>query len=260
MAVKTYQKGGSDMLSKNFRVREFQCRGIGCCNTVLIDTELVDIEQDLRDHFGAQVTNTSAYRCPVHNRNVNGAVGSRHTMGQAADFVVAGHGPREAAQYLESRGVKGIGLYETQKDGYFVHVDTRTVKSFWYGQAQEYRATFGIYREKPAQSPEPGAAAPRTQFVREVQMAIGANVDGLAGPETLGKTVTLSAWKNISHPAVLAVQKYLLTMGFAVGGLDGVAGPRFTEAVKAFQRKTWCAFQDGEITAGKETWRKLLGM
>lgn len=260
MAVKTYPKGDNSRLSKNFRVREFQCHGVGCCNTVLIDSELVDIEQDLRDHFDAEVTNTSAYRCSIHNRNVNGAVGSRHTMGQAADFVVAGHTPREAAQYLESRGVKGIGLYEAQKDGYFVHVDTRTVKSFWYGQAQEYRSTFGVYVEKPALPPAPPATYPRTQFIRDVQKAIGTNVDGLAGPETLGKTVTLAEWKNISHPAVLPVQRFLLAMGFDVGKLDGVAGPKFTAAVKEYQRKTWCEYQDGEITAGNETWQKLLGM
>jgi flagellar capping protein FliD len=39
-------------------------------------------------------------------------------------------------------GIKGIGLYETSKDGFFVHVDTRTSKSFWYGQAQASRTTF----------------------------------------------------------------------------------------------------------------------
>jgi hypothetical protein len=37
----------------------------------------------------------------------------------------------------------GIGLYETNSDGYFVHIDTRTTKSFWYGQKQAKRTTFG---------------------------------------------------------------------------------------------------------------------
>lgn len=260
LAVNTYSKSSRERLSRNFSVPEYRCHGTGCCNAVLIDTELVDIEQDLRDHFGVEVTNTSAYRCPIHNRSVGGAVGSRHTKGQAADFVVAGIAPRKAAQYLESRGVRGIGLYETQADGFFVHVDTRTKKSFWYGQGQAYRATFGAYVEKPGLPAEPPAVYPRTQFIRDVQRAIGASVDGLGGPETLGKTPTLAAWCNFSHPAVLPVQKYLAAMGFNVGKPDGVAGPKFTAAVKEYQRKTWCEYQDGELTAGKETWRKLLGM
>jgi len=51
--------------------------------------------------------------------------------------------PREVAKYAESIGIKGIGLYETNADGHFTHIDTRTVKSFWYGQKEEYRSTFG---------------------------------------------------------------------------------------------------------------------
>lgn len=265
MAVITYKKSDRTMLSKNFGVPEFSCHGQGCCDITLIDTDLVAIEQDMRDHFGAPVTNTSAYRCPVHNRNVGGATGSRHTKGQAADFVVAGHAPRECAQYLESRGVMGIGLYESRVDGYFVHVDTRTVKSYWYGQAQAYRSTFGPYIGKPANPAKPSkptiidaADYSHEQFIRELQAAIGARVDGLAGPETLNMTPTLAAWRNISHPAVLPVQRYLKYLGYEVGDLDGVAGPKFTAAVKQFQTDTECKYKDGEITSKNETWKKIL--
>lgn len=101
---------------------------------------------------------------------------------------------------------------------------------------------------------------PLTQFIRQVQSACGAAVDGIAGPETLGKTVTLSATKNRTHPAVRAVQKRLMSLGYTdVGEADGIAGPKFTGAVMDFQEDHRC-WVDGEVSAGQKTWRKLLGM
>ncbi|MGN1342286.1 MAG: D-Ala-D-Ala carboxypeptidase family metallohydrolase [Bacilli bacterium] len=87
----------------------------------------------MREHFNAPITITSAYRCLTHNSRVGGATGSRHTKGDAADIVVKGVSPKTVAQYAESIGIKGIGLYETSADGFFTHIDTRTTKSFWYG-------------------------------------------------------------------------------------------------------------------------------
>lgn len=99
-----------------------------------------------------------------------------------------------------------------------------------------------------------------TQFVRDVQGATGSKQDGIPGPETLSNTVTVSANKNATHPVVEFVQKRLLTLGYTeVGAADGVAGRKFTQAVKAFQRDNGCV-ADGEITAQNKTWRKLLGM
>ena len=98
------------------------------------------------------------------------------------------------------------------------------------------------------------------QFIRDVQKACGASVNGVADEETIGKTVTLSAYKNQRHPAVEAVQKRLAALGYGQVGLaDGVAGPKFQAAVQAFQRDNRC-WVDGEITAANKTWRKLLGM
>lgn len=141
--IKTYKKTDRTKLSENFRVSEFACHGSGCCSEVLIDEKLVEYLQKIREHFGKPVTINSGYRCETHNRNVGGASGSRHKKGQAADIAVQGVAPAEVAKYAESIGVLGIGLYETAKDGFFVHIDTRTTKSFWYGQGQAYRSTFG---------------------------------------------------------------------------------------------------------------------
>lgn len=97
-------------------------------------------------------------------------------------------------------------------------------------------------------------------FVRDVQRATGAKVDGKAGPETLSKTVTVSRYKNRQHPVVVFIQKRLFALGYTdVGNADGVAGSKFHKAMVAFQKNNGCT-ADGEVTAQKKTWRKLLGM
>lgn len=98
------------------------------------------------------------------------------------------------------------------------------------------------------------------QFIREVQAATGATVDGSAGPETLSKTVTVSRYKNSTHKVVKPIQKRLAALGYTeVGAADGSAGPKFEKALKSFQKDNGCT-QDGEATARQKTWKKLLGM
>ena len=249
MAVKTYKKGSYAKLSANFKVSEFACHGTGCCTCVKIDEQLVKYVQKIRDHFKAPVTINSAYRCPVHNKRIGGSTNSKHTFGMAADIVVKGVAPKEVAKYAESLGIKGIGLYETDQDGHFVHIDTRTSKAFWYGQKNTYRETFGgtpQYTQK--------------QFVEDIQKVFGVKVDGIAGPKTLGETITLSAVLNPRHPAVYYVQRRLKALGYTeIGTIDGKAGGKFTAAVKHFQTDNGLV-ADGEITARANTWKKLLGM
>ena len=98
------------------------------------------------------------------------------------------------------------------------------------------------------------------QFVRDVQAACGAEVDGIPGPETIGKTVTLSEIKNSAHPAVRPVQRRLAALGYLPAeSVSGVADVSFTAGVVAFQEDHRC-WADGEITAGNKTWKALLGM
>ena len=157
-----FEKGRSDKISKNFQHKEFDCHGQGCCSTTIIDEKLVEYVQQIRDHFGKPVTITSPYRCEVHNRRVGGATKSYHMRGQAADIVVQGVSSREVAKYAESIGILGIGLYETSKDGYFTHIDTRTTKSFWYGQSGQPRTTFGGTPTTPTPS-TPTTSIPTSQ-------------------------------------------------------------------------------------------------
>ena len=100
----------------------------------------------------------------------------------------------------------------------------------------------------------------KKDFIRDIQSAIGAKVDGIAGPETLSKTPTLSAKKNRRHAAVKAVQKYLYELGYTeVGKADGITGVKFTAAVTRYQREHGCV-SDGVISAHAKTWKKLLGL
>ena len=143
MAIKTYAKGSNTELSANFNSSEFDCHGSGCCSSTLVDDKLVTYLQQIREHFGKPVNISSGYRCATHNKNIGGATNSRHSKGQAADIYISGVTPAEIAKYAESIGILGIGLYETNSDGFFVHVDTRETKSFWYGQKEASRTTFG---------------------------------------------------------------------------------------------------------------------
>ena len=66
-------------------------------------------------------------------------------------------------------------------------------------------------------------------FVKDVQKAILAKVDGIAGNETLSKTITVSRQKNNRHAVVRPIQKYLNSIGFNCGTVDGVAGIKLVE-------------------------------
>ena len=212
MATNTYKKGQKTKLSENFSSVEFDCHGSGCCSETIINPKLVEYVQKIRDHFGKSITVTSGYRCPVHNKRIGGATGSRHSKGDAADIVVTGVAPREVAKYAESIGIKGIGLYETSADGHFTHVDTRDVKSFWYGQNEAKRTTFGGSTPAPDPSPAP---APQPSINNNV-LSIGDTGED-----------------------VRELQEWLVKLGYNVGskGPDGDFGSKTYAAVIDFQRK-----------------------
>ena len=113
---------------------------------------------------------------------------------------------------------------------------------------------------KYVKTAKPDATYDLDDFVRDVQESCGAKVDGIAGPETLSKTVTVSARYNKRHSVVKAIQKRLLALGYTeIGTVDGVAGPKFTSAVAHFQQDNGCTV-DGVITKKNKTWKKLLGL
>lgn len=117
------------------------------------------------------------------------------------------------------------------------------------------------YTSKATKEPSVASSTyTKKAFIKDIQTAFGAKVDGVAGYETLSKTMTLSAILNRKHESVRAVQRYLYALGYtSVGKADGIAGAKFTKAVKEFQKKNDCIV-DGEITARGKTWKKLLGL
>lgn len=137
--------------------------------------------------------------------------------------------------------------------------------------ADEVNALIGskIEIEPPTETTKPDESAPiefkpkpyeLSDFISDVQRTCGAVIDGVAGSETLRKTVTISEKKNRKHAVVKYVQQRLYALGYTeVGTADGIAGPKFTRAVKHYQTVNECVV-DGEITAKKKTWRKLLHM
>lgn len=215
MGYKTCRKGSMTKLSHYFHSNEFDCHGNGCCSTTLINETLVEYLTKIRQHFGSPITITSGYRCTTHNRNVGGATGSRHSKGDAADIVVKGVAPRKVAQYAESIGILGIGLYETNSDGHFVHIDTRNYKSFWYGQAQSPRTTFGSY---------------------DGDVVIETTTNSNTSINTLNTILN----RGDSGAAVKELQENLIRLGYSCGtwGADGSFGASTEQAVRKFQKAT----------------------
>lgn len=100
------------------------------------------------------------------------------------------------------------------------------------------------------------------QFIKDIQRAVGAKIDGIAGSETLSKTITVSSTRNRNHAVVKPLQKYLYALGYtSVGKADGDAGEKFTKAVNEYQKKVLkYTTVDGEITARGKMWKSLLGL
>lgn len=102
---------------------------------------------------------------------------------------------------------------------------------------------------------EDGFNGPNTRkgAVKLFQRYFGANADGLVGNETLNKSKTIRSGEKGWH--VYAVQAMLYLKGYtSVGALDQIAGPKFIQAVKNFQKDNGLT-SDG--LAGKNTYAKL---
>ena len=103
---------------------------------------------------------------------------------------------------------------------------------------------------------------PSEQWIRNVQRKLGAKVDGIAGPETLSKTIKLSKWTNAKHSVVVQVQNRLNSLGYGCGKSDGIYGDKCVAAVKALQKDMGFkeSQQCGWIAAEQNVWKVLLGL
>ena len=224
----------------NFKKAEFKCP-CGKCNGYGngIATTLVETLQELRNKYG-KLQITSGYRCPAHNKAVGGSTNSKHTKGQAADFYLDGFNNQSNRVNMvnELKKTKYYNYSYTNVNGNHpnmgnvVHLDTKL------------EDTDDAYKT----------------FVRDLQSAIGANVDGIAGPETLSKTPTISTSTGWNHKAVKPLQVYLKSLGYDLGkcGVDGKFGKDMKACIKKYQRDNSLSIVDGIVTTKKYTWKKLL--
>lgn len=93
------------------------------------------------------------------------------------------------------------------------------------------------------------------KFVKDVQSAMGVKVTGEADSKLLSKVVTVSKTLNSKHAVVKPIQKYLNELGYSCGKADGIAGDKFENGAKKFQKAKGLK-ADGIV--GKNTWKKLL--
>lgn len=113
-------------LTRNFKLSEFACNDNS--EEILLDMELVNRLQQLRDDIGKPITVHSGYRNEEYNKRVGGVSSSQHLLGKAADISVKGIDPTELSRYAKIVGFKGVGIY---KD--FLHVDVREKEANWFG-------------------------------------------------------------------------------------------------------------------------------
>lgn len=229
--IKKYNKksDGRVQLSKNFRVGEFACKCKNAdCDEVLIDTRLVEILQQIRDHFGVSVHVNSGHRCKAHNAKVGGSATSHHMKGMAADIRVKGVEPAEVAKYAESIGVQRIGLYEGDAEGNFVHIGSDERKRFWLGHAGINVDTFGGI-------PINGGTEP-TKYL-DFQLPV--------------------LKRGMKGGTVWAFQALLIGYGYDLGekGLDGSFGAATEAALRKYQHEHDL---DPDGSCGRKTWSSLL--
>lgn len=102
----------------HFSVQELACRH---CGMRAVQQELVDALERTRAMLGGHpITLRSAYRCPIHNKNVGGASQSQHMFGLAVDLT----------RGIPVDRVRGLGLWSGigRSGSLAVHLDVRHVR------------------------------------------------------------------------------------------------------------------------------------
>lgn len=263
-------------------------------STVPIDSGLIDILEQVREHFGCTSCNiNSGYRTPAADKAVGGRGSGPHTYGCAADAYFYKNGQpvesRLIACYLQDIGAHGIG-YCCGGNFYGTHIDT--LSRVWQGDERDYSVTVSDYysytgtTKSEVYGSSGGSSAPTnsTDGVETVQDWLGVTVDGIYGNQTKTALIKkLQAVLNDQYGANLAVdgifgnktasailnikkgsqgnyvkvlQGFLICKGYNTGGLDGDFGNQTDAAVKSFQTKHGLTV-DG--IAGKKTFEELCG-
>lgn len=199
--IKKVKKTSNIKLSSHFNSNEFDCHGRGCCSVTKYDTKLIEILEDVRNHFGKSVRITSGYRCSTHNSKVGGNPNSSHKLGQAADIVISGVKPIEVAKYCESKGVKKLGVYS----GGWTHIGSGSSKDFWKDSTHGVDTFGGNTFKKPKRTIKKGCKGEDVKWVQYWLKDKGlykGNIDGDCGIKTV-KSINLfrlrNGWKETGY-------------------------------------------------------------
>lgn len=206
--VSTYSKRtqGNKFISKNFRVREFACQDGS--DKILIDSNLVEVLQKIRDHFGKPIIITSAYRTVSHNKKVGGSSRSYHVQGMAADIKVKGVSAVAVAMYAQTI-INGVGVYYYGGTE-FVHIDTRSSVKHWIcassGHYEYYNTPLMPTIRKGHYGKDMGA-------VKFLQKKLGLGIDGKFGPGTLKKVIDFQNSRGLTPDGIVGKNTWRALFG-----------------------------------------------
>lgn len=106
---------------KYFKQSEFTCKcGCGLNN---IDLRLVQVLDNIREHFGQACVVTSGTRCVKHNKTVGGVSNSKHIIGHATDIYVRNVSGKDLLAYTKKLVAEGKLRYTYLIVNNAVHVD-----------------------------------------------------------------------------------------------------------------------------------------
>lgn len=210
MRVIVYQASDTSALSKNFTREEFKCP---CgCTRQMVDSELAEKLQLIRDKVDRPLKITSGYRCILHNAAVGGSSGSKHRYGMAADWRTANRSINPVALGILAveAGFGGVGIYWYGNYA-FVHADTRNAKATWLCDAKlHYPSTTYLKFILPTIRRGCTGDANRAA-TKMLQRLLGLTPDGIFGEKT-------------ENALLKAQEKHKLAV-------DGICGPASWRAI-----------------------------
>ena len=106
------------MSDSYFSEDELRCK-CGCGVSNFSDATLHKLNK-LRKLFGKPINLSSAYRCPVYNRQIGAT--QTHASGQAVDILIGYRDAYKLMSLLYPLGFTGIGVKQKGKSR-FIHID-----------------------------------------------------------------------------------------------------------------------------------------
>jgi zinc D-Ala-D-Ala carboxypeptidase len=115
--------------SENFSTEELRCKFTQEC---AMDSEFMEMLQNLRNKWQRPMRLSSAYRSPSHPRERSKETPGYHALGRAADILIYGDAAVEFLKMAINEGFTGIGINQKgQFNQRFIHLDNRENPRIW---------------------------------------------------------------------------------------------------------------------------------